>query len=267
MDDHCFQGVYTMHLEYVPLLRTQRELQGMPRDYRRFRQYLRTILSEDGTGLRLPSLGIMNPMGKEHVTELLDRLLELDADRIAAQIVSQAEGELKDEVGDFKVALVIADDLKGGWTNRYDWEHSLRFARQRPGPRPRWLQEYWLTAVLWSSEPASEVGVRQAVLTTLYRLAYLRRHGSPRTLRDMMLQEGIVMARAGCTEPALDVDDIAYTREVLAPFLEVEDKRTVIECLFGDAPGRTLGFTSRGLSPWAGLALALYDARRASSRQ
>ena len=33
-----------------------------------------------------------------------------------------------------------------------------------------------------------------------------------------------------------------------------------IECLFGDAGARTLGFTPRGLSPGAGLALALYDA-------
>jgi hypothetical protein len=32
-----------------------------------------------------------------------------------------------------------------------------------------------------------------------------------------------------------------------------------MECLFGDEPGRTLGFTPRGLSPWAGLALALHD--------
>ena len=61
--------------------------------------------------------------------------------------------------------------------------------------------------------------------------------------------------------PVLDEDDIAYTREVLVPFLDASDKRTCIECLFGDAPGRTLGFTPRGLSPWAGLALALHDAR------
>ena len=40
-----------------------------------------------------------------------------------------------------------------------------------------------------------------------------------------------------------------------------ESGRTCIECLFGDEPGRTLGFTPRGLSPWAGLALALHDAR------
>ena len=69
------------------------------------------------------------------------------------------------------------------------------------------------------------------------------------------------MAMADCAGPMLDDDDIAYTREVLAPLLDASDKRTCIECLFGDGAGRTLGFTPRGLSPWAGLAMALHDAR------
>jgi hypothetical protein len=69
------------------------------------------------------------------------------------------------------------------------------------------------------------------------------------------------MVAAGCTGPVFDEEDIAYTREVLIPFLDAVDKRTCIECLFGDGAGRTLGFTPRGLSPWAGLALALHDAR------
>jgi serine/threonine protein phosphatase PrpC len=77
----------------------------------------------------------------------------------------------------------------------------------------------------------------------------------------MLTQEGAVMARADCAGPVLDEEDIAYTRAVLTPFLDAADKRTAIECLFGDAAGHTLGFTPRGLSPWAGLALALHDAR------
>jgi hypothetical protein len=46
------------------------------------------------------------------------------------------------------------------------------------------------------------------------------------------------------------------------PYLEETDWRVCVECLFGDAPGKTLGFTPRGLSPWAGLALALYDGQK-----
>ena len=89
----------------------------------------------------------------------------------------------------------------------------------------------------------------------------MHRHGPARNLREMLAQEGQVMALAGCSGPTLDAEDIAYTREVLIPYLDAEDMRTCIECLFGDAAARTLQFTPRGLSPWAGLALALHDAR------
>jgi hypothetical protein len=252
-----------MRLEYVPLLQIQRDLHRMPRDYARFRQYLRVMISDDGTGLDLPPLGIMNPMGKEHMTALLDALLALDADRIAADVVAAASADLADSPGEFKIGLVVVDDLKGGWTNRYATEFTLRFPR---GParktRPKWLKDDWLTAAVWGSEPASEKAIREAVRTAAHRAAYLQRHGSPSTLRDMLAQEGNVLARAGCTDPALDAEDIEYTREVLIPYLDAEDMRTAIECLFGDAAGRTLGFTPRGLSFRAGLALALHDARQ-----
>ena len=99
------------------------------------------------------------------------------------------------------------------------------------------------------------------MLAAVDRTGYVYRHGLARNLRDMLVQEGEVMVMAGCTGPILDADDIAYTREVLVPYLGASDKRTVIECMFGDTAGRTLGFTPRGLSHWAGLALALHDAR------
>jgi hypothetical protein len=259
-----------MNLDYVPLLRIQRELQGMPRGMGRFRQYLRTI-SPDGANLELPSLIAMNPMGKEHVTALLDALLALDADGVAARTVAEVATELAEEPGEFKVALVIVDDLKGGWTNRYAEEFTQRFQVGPPMPPdfrlPRWTKHYWINGILWSSEPATERAAREAVLTSVYRAAYIQRHGPARTLRAMLAQEGCVMARAGCDRPILDEEDIAYTREVLVPFLDATDKRTAIECLFGDAAGRTLGFTPRGLSPWAGLALALRDARPCEVRQ
>jgi hypothetical protein len=253
-----------MKLEYIPLLGIQRELQGIPRGMGRFRQYLRTI-SQDGVNLELPSLVAMNPMGKDHVTALLDALLALDADGLAAQAVAEASVQVANDPGNFKVALVIVDDLMGGWTNRYAEEFTHRFQFRLPAPPefrlPRWTKHYWVNGILWSSEAAAEQAVRESVLTAVYRVAYLQQHGPAHTLRAMLLQEGHVMAQAGCTEPILDADDVVYTREVLSPYLEAADKRTAMECLFGDPAGRTLGFTPRGLSAWAGLALALHDAR------
>jgi hypothetical protein len=258
----CLEERTSVKLEYVPLFQVQRNLQGLPRDYERFREYLRTIRSPDEKGLELPSLIAMNPMGKEHVTDLLDALLAMDADGIAARAAAEASARLTDTPGDAKITLIIADDLKGGWTNRYANEFTHRFGcGGTTGTLPHWLNDFWITGLLWSSEPASERAVREAILTAAYRAAYVERHGPARTLRQRLAQEGAVMAMAGCSEPILDTEDIAYTREVLIPFLETNAMRTCIECLFGDAAGRTLGFTPRGLSRWAGLALALHDAR------
>ncbi len=116
-----------MKVKYVPLLRIARELQGMPRNYDRFQQYLRTIRTADGNSLERPTLLWMNPMGRDHVTALLDALLAMDADGIAARTAAAACEQLADEPGDFKIALVIADDLMGGWTNRFASEFTVRF--------------------------------------------------------------------------------------------------------------------------------------------
>ncbi len=250
-----------MRLEYVPLLKVQRDLHDIPRGEGRFRRYLRTVFPGGGEADLLPLLA-MNPMGRGHVAALLDDLLALDADRVGAEAVTEGSPALRDVPGDVNVALVVADDLMGGGTNRYDYEFAHRF-RSGPVPAtlPRWAKRFWVTVPVWSSEPASAGAVRQVAAAAVYRLAYTHRPGPARTLRDMLTQEGAVMAAAGCSGPALDPDDVEYTRWVLEPFLGAADMRTCVECLFGDAAGATLGFTPRGLSPRAGLAMALHDAR------
>lgn len=273
-------GSLVMNLDYVPLVRVMREIHSIPRgqppDFngmKRFRKYLRTIFDYETKVCKLPTLLAMNPMGKDHVTALLDAYLAMDADGIGARVATEVAALLANVPGDFKVGLLVVDDLMGMGTNRYDCEFGVRFgvdySRTGDGPpkHSRWVKDYWLTGVLWSSEAASERAVREAILLAVHRVAYQHQHGAPRTLREMLAQEGEVMARAGCSGPTLDADDIAYTREVLISFLDADDMRTCIECLFGDPAARTLGFTPRGLSPWAGLALALYDARQNETRQ
>jgi hypothetical protein len=246
-----------MHLTYVPLLGQERELYRRPRDYKRFKAYLHMTLDFETQRVRLPTL-MMNPMAREHVADFLDALLALDAERVAEQAMQEVAPQVADVPGSYRVALVVVDDLKGGWTNRFACEYNRRAAIPPP-PGQSYLD--WLAGMLWVSEPPSRQTVREEILTTIYRTAYVHRHGSPRTLRDLMAQEGQIMALAGATHPTLEPDDLEYTRWVLAPFLDTTDIRTAIECLFGDAAGRTLGFTPHGLSPWAGLALALHDAR------
>jgi hypothetical protein len=225
-------------------------------------------MNADGTGPDLTPLLLANPMGKDHVTVLIDALIAMDADGIAERSAAEASADLADVPGEFDGSLVVVDDLMGGWTNRYAAEYTVRFqSGPPPEKRPAWMTRQWVFGAIWSSEPASGRTVREAMQAAVYRMAHVQRHGLARTLRDKLVQEGRVMAAAGCTTPTLDAEDLDYTREVLIPFLDADDMRTTIECLFGDSAGATLGFAPRGLSPWAGLALALHDAREMSPSQ
>ena len=245
-----------MKLECVPLLRSQRELYKIPRGWDRFREYLATLIDPDTSDLRLP-LSAMNPMGQEPVPDLLDALLVLDAEAVAARTIEEASTRLAAAAGSFKVVLVVADDKLGGWTNRTTSEFSHRFENGAM------LKRGWVTGILWTSEAPSLKAIREELLTCLFRVAHIAAHGPAKTLREMLAQEGFAMVSAGCTQPALSQDDLAYTRAVLALQLDSKDRPTVLACLFGDTPAAALGYTPQGLSERAGFALALEDARAA----
>lgn len=243
-----------MPLTYIPLLRLQRDLHDLPRGRERFERY-RTLLDPaagEAGGKFYPPLLIVNPMAREQVAARLDEWLALDADSEGARTAKEMAGPVGEES---KVALVVADDAGGGWTNRYAWEFSRRFER------PPAVQRGWVAAVLWASEAPALAAAREAVRTAILREEYVRRHGLARTLRERLSQEGVVMARAGCTGPELDPAEISYTREVMRPHLDATDLPTTTTLLFGDPAARSLGYEPSGLSPWAGLALALHDAR------
>jgi hypothetical protein len=241
-----------MKIEFVPLLQLQRDLYSIPRGQERFHAYLKTIINADGSDLNVPPLVAMNPMGKDHVSAILDALLEIEAEAVAARAISQVIDQFEDVSGQFKLGLVVVDDQMGGWTNRYTSEFSFRFETQQS------LKRGWLSGVLWTSEVPSAQKVREAVLTMLYRTVYIQRHGFAHTLETMLEQEGYAMAMAGCTQIDLDANDIAYTREIIAPHLSTQDYPTSLVCLFGDRAAHALGYQPLGLSDRAGLSLALH---------
>ena len=116
-------------LTYVPLLKIQRELYDLADRRERFATYLRTMFNADGSDLELAPLAMMNPMAKPHVAALLDALIAMDADGAASDAAALTAPVLAELPGDYRAALVIADDLKGGWTNRYAYEFQIRFGQ------------------------------------------------------------------------------------------------------------------------------------------
>ena len=244
-----------MDLAYIPLLELQRDFYTKPRGVDRFWEYIRTMTNTQTGDLELP-LVAMNPMGKEHLLPYLERLLEIDADGEGARAAADAATEIVDVSGEFRVATVVSDDLMGGWTNRFVNEFHQRFYTRAYDRRG------WIAPILWSSQEYAAQQVYCEVRTSIFRLAYVMQHGYAQSLDEMLKQEGYAMAAAGQTGPTLDADDLAYTQEVLAEYRQMSGEPIVIPALFGDPAAHELGYTPLGLSPTAGLALALYEGRQ-----
>lgn len=248
-----------MNFEYTPLLQLQRDLCDGPRGAERFKEYIRTLRGNTVDDMELP-LSAFNPMAKEHVSDLLDEYIAMGAEDAAAETVAHPARCIQRGEGSFRVALVLADDAHGGWTNRITTEFENRFndrAHHRRG---------WACGLLWTSEPASLDSIREAVASAVWRACFVQQHGWPKTLASMMGQSACVAVNAGCdSKPKYDQEELEYTRTVIEPFRESEKKSDQIACLFGDAAAKELGYQPLGLSPRAGFALARYEASHAQN--
>ncbi len=248
-----------MTLFYISTLPTLHQLYSMPRDMTRFNWYIDVMTrtnAEGKTDIVMP-IGGVNPMGREHCLEAVDRLMAMDADGVAAHTAHEAEQILGCNLDGAKVFINLLDDVRGGWTQRHFSEAGYRYSSEDVMRANR--ERRFVLVALWASEVErfSPERVRQQTLDAVYRFAHMQQHGRPVTLREMMALDGAAARFAHITEPTLDADDLAYTREVLAPYLDATDTPTVMAALFGDAVAETLGYPKLGLSDRAGIALAI----------
>jgi hypothetical protein len=240
-----------MTIEFLPLLQIMREVYALPRGMERFQQYLQTATG--GTDdLALPILSF-NPMAKARVVEQVEALLAMGAEDAAVGAAREAEARLRDVPGALKTGLELADDLGGGWTNRYLTDAGHRFPERIDRKRA------FATALLWVSETPSLEQVRQEVLGAVYRILYRRRLGPAKTLREMLRQEAWVARFAGLPVPDA-AEDVAAHRERIAPYLDTGAYPEAFACIYGDEAAVSVGYAPLGLPAWAGFTVARADA-------
>jgi len=248
-----------MEIKLLPTLHVQHDLYAMPRDLKRFWHYIDTMTG--GTGDVVLPITAANPMGKEHCLAKVDELIAFDAERVAEAAITHALGsghlEQTEPARTWQLSLILVDDLLGGWTNRTANEFTYRTKR-----RAQLLKRPFIVVPIWTSEAWDAHKMREATLIEIYRTAYIVCHGDARTLAELLAQEGQALDWAEAVAPALDDEDLIYTRAVIGPHLQATDQPTQLVCLFGDEAARVLGYPPLGLSKQAGLALALHDARR-----
>jgi hypothetical protein len=248
-----------MPLEYIPLLTTQREIYNVPLGLERFKIYIKTILGSSEADIELAPLAAVNPMAKDHAKVYLEKLIALGADEVARAALVEFNSRIHTlEDFNIKASIVVCDDLKGGWTNRYldEAKYILEFSKTNFLKRP------WLAIPCWTSEDISGGQLRKNTLAALYRLAYMFWHKAI-TLKEIMVQEGYALVFAEDSR-WLGQEDLEYTRGVIEPYLETTLFPIQFACLYGDEIARSVGYQPLGLSHRAGFALALDDAEKSN---
>jgi hypothetical protein len=251
-----------------PVLRDCRAIYDLTKVMDRFWAYVR--LQTEARGEFLP-LGAFSPMGKRQA-DFLDALIAMDAEGHAARVCQEACTELESNAV-FRVMLVVVDEPRNGWTQRFltdaDWRFSSKTDQLPKMAAPNGFDR-WVSVQLWTTEfggenriPTLEY-VRQETRAALCRAVHQREFGIPETLEAMMVQEGAVMNFSG-KAIELSADDLEFTHSILEPRLQSRDYPTNFAAMYGDEPARSVGYAPLGLSSRAGFALALEQTKKKAS--
>ncbi len=241
----------SLRVELVPLLESARELYAMPRGPARFDAYIE-LGTKHTEEMQLP-ISVMNPMAKDHVLHYVEKLIEMDAEGAAKRSADDASASLSNVDEALLLAVVVADDLKGGWTNRTFTEFSHRYERQYEVDRG------WAVTLLWTSEEPTEEIIRQRTFESIYRTLHERKHGAVHTLGEIMAREGLTMRFAGRTKSLYDDATLEQVREHVEPNRDSDKAPTVFASLYGDDIAESLGYPALGIPLQGGYELALHD--------
>jgi hypothetical protein len=220
----------------------------------RFRSYLAAMMG--GTDDVVLPIVVANPMAKEHAIVKLDELFALGAEDICANAAAEAAERLVGRVSldvEVKASLVLADDVGGGWTNRYTTDASVRFPGRGALKRPFGM------ALVWTSESPEAARLHQDVLAAIHRVVHQQRRGLPSSLRSMLRQEGLAAVFAGARAD-LPPDELSRARAVLARVGDHPGYPTAFAFMYGDTAAVELGYQPLGVVPCGGFAVALADA-------
>jgi len=241
-----------MQFEVLPLLEIMLDFYQKPRNRGRFEDYLRLLYNKDKNQLLLP-LPLFNPMAKDHVIDKLGALKQLDLENLMGQAVQEVNTELKRlklPPQSIRFAFSLADDLRGGWTNRYSTDYGNTF--QAKGLLNR---KFW-TCIFWTSEHYDQQLLQHRIRQNLWRCVYQIQHHFPNTLFEHLAQEAFVQSKIPGAVWEGDSARYALVLDFIKTHRENTDLPKLITFFYGDVAAESLGYAPLGIPKNTGFQLA-----------
>lgn len=168
-----------MPFTVIPTLERMLGIYALP-PAQRFGPYLQLLQGANKADLLFP-VAAYNPMAKAHVVAQMETLMAMGAEAIMTEALAAFNQEHRTK--DFGVYLNLADDLLGGWTNRYTTDYDSRFKLNALVSRS------FCTPILWSSERFTPELISSRTLAAARRTVYWLQHPQPRSLAEHLEQE------------------------------------------------------------------------------
>ena len=235
----------------TPTLATMATIYSLPRAggprSPRFAAYISRVAHHWG-------LSAYNPMAGSAAEDAVRALIEIDAERLAAEEARDLAARC-----DFEgvITIAIAVPSQGMWTDRLATELQHRTIGARTPAHG--------TALLWPGDALNEAQVRTECAAEAVRIMWTTHHGVPDSLRGVLAREGLCYALAPSSlhdTPATHGDPgNPAVEEALNVLGDSSLQGDIAAVLYGDAAAIAMGWTPLGLGDKAGYHWATSRAR------
>jgi hypothetical protein len=244
-----------MKFELLPVLDIMLDLYEKPRTVERFREYLQTLQGDTKGDLVVP-IGGFNPMAKDHAIAKLQELKKLNAERIIEETLFIINKETpKENPSTIKVAFNLADDLKGGWTNRYTTDYDSKFKLNAL------IKRNFCIPIFWTSEEFDQEIIIQRTKEYCYRILFWLSHDKPKTLENHIEQEIMVAKKTG--NKIAESLDMKLLNDFYEKHKSNSEWLTIFNFLYGDNAVASLGNMPLGIAEdYGGYKFAIHKAMK-----
>lgn len=250
-----------MKLESIKVLGQIKELYEMPRTQERFNKYLFMLQGANKNEMILP-IASFNPMGKELALEKLNKLIELNAEKILEDVIFKFNHNLEfkqDGRRIIRVAINLIDDIEGSWSNYYVTDYRSKFEIENL------LKRNFCTPIFWTSESVTEESITRRIEEYILRTIFWIAHGKPVKLIDMLEQEIAVQMHYNDIESNLGKADAENMEKFISENEASEDQSLNLNFFYGDEGSDTLNYVINGIVNDGGFEYAKLIAKQRKS--
>lgn len=230
-----------MTFKLFPVLDIMIDFYHKPAGIDRFWDYLKILKGDSKDDMEVP-IPNFNPMGKEHVLTKLLELKELDVEGIITETLDKINKKVSvNNSIKINVVMTLADDLKGGWTNRHTTDYDSKFKLNA------YINRNFCIPVFWTSENYNIDTIKKRIEEYCFRTLYWKKENKPETLDEHIKQELFVNTNCITNTNANRLVDFSSIDNFYQSNRDSTEHNRIFNFMYGDDACRKLGYAEFGI--------------------